>query len=146
MSPTAVARLSFIYLFLNLVVFAGYGVCAELAPAWFAHLIDISLDSRSALADFRAMYGGLPIVGAVVFVRGMFNPKWRSLAISFATLSSVCLGSSRILAAAVDGPPTPVILVMFSAELFAVIAGVCLLRLEQAPTPSLWSAAASSRG
>lgn len=105
------------------LVFAGIAVGSLVAPHKMATGLGYSLDSVDALSEFRAVYVGLWLATAVVFVVALRR-------IQQAILGDVCailiLGQTagRLLSLLLDGVPSGTVLPMFVLE---AIGGVALL-------------------
>jgi hypothetical protein len=119
-----------LFLGVNLLVYLAYGVGFLLAPQKLAAELDITLGSATALADFRAMYGGLSLACAAFFALAIKNVSMRHSALLLAVLGAGGLMIGRLITMAFDGMPGAVIFVMLATEVFAVVGGVILLRLS----------------
>lgn len=117
-----------LFLGVNLLVYLAYGVGFLLAPQKLAAGLDITLNSATALADFRAMYGGLSLACAGMFVLAIKNASMRHSALLLAVFGAGGLMIGRLITMAFDGMPGPVIFVMLATEAFAVVGGLFLLR------------------
>ena len=120
-----------LFLGLNLVVYLAYGVGFMLAPQKLAALLDITLGSPTALADFRAMYGGLGLGCAAFFAMAMKNVSMRHSGLVLAVFGAAGLMIGRLFTMAVDGMPGPVIFLLLATEVFAVVGGLFLLKQSQ---------------
>jgi uncharacterized protein DUF4345 len=112
----------------NLLVFMAYAAAALAAPAQLAAQLDITLGSTSALADFRAMYGGLSLGCSVVFVAGLRNLSFRPAAVMLATFTSAGLILGRLITIAVDGMPGTLVMVILATEVASAAMGFFLLK------------------
>ncbi len=118
---------------LNLVVYLAYGVIFVLAPSWGARAFGIELTNATALADFRAIYGGLPLGVGLFFAAGL---RRRSLLLPAVGLSGICsleIALARAYSWAASGRPDTIIVAFMVLELGAVIwAGWVFRRLAAA--------------
>jgi hypothetical protein len=117
-----------LFLGVNLLVYLAYGVGFLLAPQKLAALLDITLNSPTALADFRAMYGGLGLGCAAFFALAIKNVSMRHSGLLLAVLGAAGLMIGRLFTMAVDGIPGPVIFMLLATEVFAVVGGLFLLK------------------
>src|SRR5262245_11962653 len=90
---------------LNAVVFVGFGLALLAFPSELAALVDIELRSASALADARAMYGGLSLSVGAFFVLGLRRESWFVPSLFLVAASSGGLALGRIVSIAVSGMP-----------------------------------------
>ncbi len=127
----------------NLAIFAAYGVGFLIAPQALASQLDITLGSASALADFRAMYGGLCLAVGAFFVLGLRFATWRRQAVVLATLGAGGLAVGRLTSIAIDGLPGPLVLAFLASELAALaLGGFILMQGAESPavgTPPLFA-------
>lgn len=113
---------------LNFVACLAFGVASWLAPARVARVVEIALGSATALADFRAMYGGLCLAIAAFLLRGLRSPNW--LGPSLYLTASMCAGlaSGRIYSSIVDGVPSGVLLGALATEVISLVWSVIAYR------------------
>ncbi len=123
--PEVIAPL---FLGANLVVFFLFATAFLFAPRYFAAQLDITLSSTSAIADLRAMYGGLSLGVGALFVLGLKNVAFRPAAIALATLTSAGLAVGRVITIGVDGMPGPLVLAFLGSEVISVALGVYLMQ------------------
>ena len=90
-------RLARPFVLLHVLVFVGFGLAFMVAPAPLARLLDISLESGSAVADLRAMYGGLSLGMGLAFAVGLKRAAWLGPVIFAIGASSACMLASRLL-------------------------------------------------
>lgn len=102
---------------LNALVFVDFGLAFLAKPRALARLLEIELSSPTALADLRAMYGGLALaVGALLFA-GWRRAEWLapSLWLVIATSGGLALG--RLYSVLASGMPSSVIFGFLASEL-----------------------------
>lgn len=129
-----------LYLFAQLVAFAGFTVAGYAAPTRFASALGMTLSDVTAVADFSATYGGLSAGIAVVLLLGATRPSWERAATLLAVTASAGLFLGRLLTLAWHGPAGAYIHGSMALELVAALAGAWLLRGAAAPAPALRTA------
>jgi hypothetical protein len=137
MTTTAASRsasfsevLTALFLGLNLAAFLALGGTGFFAPHFLAGQLDLTLGSISGLADFRAMYGGLPLGIAAIIALGMKTPALRQPAVLISTVTAGGLAFGRLTTMATVGMPGPLVLGYLASEVLAIAVGVYLLRQE----------------
>ena len=135
MTPTATMRstavpevIAPLFIGANLAVFFVFAVGFLFAPRYFAAQLDITLSSTSAVADLRAMYGGLSLGVGALFVLGLKNVAFRPAAVTLATLTSAGLALGRVITIVVDGMPGPLVLAFLASEIVSIAVGLWLLK------------------
>ena len=106
---------------INVLVYLSYGVVFMLAPSWGARQFGIELTTTTALADFRAIYGGLPM-GVGLFYAAAF--KWRELLLPVVALTGICgleVALARTYSWLVSGTPNTTMFVFMGLELGGVV-------------------------
>lgn len=116
------------FLAVNLLIYGSFVALAYLAPAWLGAQLGIHLEGTTALADFRAMYGGMSLGASVIFVLGIEREDLRPAALWLATAAALGLSLGRLLTLMQAGPAGPYIYASLASELLAVGAGTFLLR------------------
>jgi hypothetical protein len=101
----------------NFAIFLGYGIAAVLFPAKLAQLTDVQLPTTTALADLRALYGGLSLAIAALFLQALRDPRWVAPAVFMAIAASLGPASARLYSSAVSGVPNELVLGFLVAEL-----------------------------
>jgi hypothetical protein len=119
----------------NALVYIAFGPLCYFWPEEFASQLDIALNSATALADFRAMYGGIPLGVGVVMLLGVLNAAWMRSALMLAVLCAAGLMVGRLLTLADTGGVTMPIYVFLSLEVGTVAIGYWLYR--KLPTQSV---------
>jgi hypothetical protein len=102
---------------INAAVFLAFGCAFMLFPAQLAGLIDLAPSSANALADMRAMYGGLSLSAGVLFVLGLRRESWFLPSLFLVLASSAGLAFGRLYSIAVSGVPGTLVLVFLASEL-----------------------------
>jgi hypothetical protein len=102
---------------INAVVFLAFGVAFLLAPRTLAGWLEIEAATPSALADLRAMYGGLPLAVGVFFVLGLREPGWLAPALFATAACSGGLAVARVYSIFASGVPSTLIFVFLALEI-----------------------------
>lgn len=95
----------------------AFGVVAMLVPSAIAPIVEIEVSSATALADFRAMYGGIPLAIGVLLVLGLRRASWYLPSLFLLTLTCAEAAGARIYSTLVSGIPSNTILVFAALEL-----------------------------
>lgn len=119
-----------LFIILNVLVFVLFGLAFIVAPTYFASTVDVQLPTTTALADLRAIYGGLSLSVGIFFALGLVWPGWVLPSLWLIAASSLALGSSRIYSIIVSGMPDSKIFLFMTMELLAFAIGVWLYRKE----------------
>jgi hypothetical protein len=131
----------------NALVFIDFGAAFLLFPAQLAALLDIELTSATALADLRAIYGGLALSVGALFALGLRRASWLAPCLFLVAASSAALALSRIYSIAVSGMPRPIILVFLVTEVASSAWALLAYRaLERPARRSLPGAAQGALG
>jgi hypothetical protein len=80
-------------------------------------LIDLAPSTASALADVRAMYGGLSLAAGVFFLLGLRRESWFLPALFLVMASSGALAAARLYSIAVSGVPGTLVLAFLATEI-----------------------------
>ncbi|AOP33321.1 hypothetical protein A0128_05350 [Leptospira tipperaryensis] len=120
--------ISKIFLLMNLVVYDAFAIGFFLIPIKLASWIGIEIQTSAALADFRAMYGGLCLGIGAVLVLGLFKKEWVQAGILLAVTTAGGLFLGRIYTLLLDGPGNEYIYVSMATEVGAVVIGGWLLK------------------
>ncbi len=121
-----------IYLASVLLVFWGFTVGFFGWPRQLGERLGIHLASTAAVADFRAMYGGMCLGVGILFWLGIRRPSWRvpAVLLSITTAAGLLLG--RLITWGIDGDPGPIIYGFMGTEVAAIAVGVWLLKSPEA--------------
>ena len=113
--------------FVNGVLFVGFGLGFIIAPGFFLKLFtDTTLSLPSAVIDVRATYGGLGL-GVGVWLLLCFKDNVRlGLLGSLVVLASIILG--RTIGLIVDGNPNIFMFVFLGAEMVFFLAALYALK------------------
>jgi Domain of unknown function (DUF4345) len=61
---------------LTAATFIGFGLASTFGPAFMARLVDISLPTATATADFAATYGGFELGFGIFLLLCLRRPAW----------------------------------------------------------------------
>jgi hypothetical protein len=123
---TASSRAARTLLWLTFLAFLVFGLLAVVVPHWLARAVDISLGSSTALADFRAIYGGLS-VGVGLFALGaVYQESWTLPAVALTAVCLFTIALWRVYSWVASGAPSPIIVLFAGAEL---VGGLLALRV-----------------
>jgi hypothetical protein len=131
------SRLRQVLLELTAAVFAGIAIASLLFPRTMAEGLGYALLGVDALSEFRAIYVGLWLATAAVFVIAMRR-------VQVALLGDLCaillLGQvlGRIMSLVLDGNPSPKVWSMFLVEM---LGGVALLIVRPSAPRRAWGLA-----
>jgi Domain of unknown function (DUF4345) len=120
-----------LFLTANAVLFALFGVVAMFAPSLLGTPLDFTLPSPTALADFRAVYGGLSLALATFTGLALRRAELRPAAVLVLTLALDGLAFGRLMSWVLSGPGSAIIFAQLGLEVVAATWGALLLR--QAP-------------
>ena len=112
----------------NAVIWMAFGPVFYFAPETFAGYLDIALQSPTALADFRAMYGGIPLGVGVFMVMGLIRKEWMEPALMVILLGTTGLLVGRLLTLVDTGGVSGLIYFVGGLEAGTIIIGAWLYR------------------
>jgi hypothetical protein len=120
-----------LFLLGNVVPYAAFTIGFFAIPIQLASYIGITLHSTSAIADFRAMYGGLCLAIGVILVLGVFRNSWTDKSILLAILAAAGLLFGRLITLALDGPWNMYICVSALMEIVSILGGIAIVLWEK---------------
>ncbi|NOU32429.1 MAG: DUF4345 family protein [Polyangiaceae bacterium] len=120
-----------VYLSANLATYAGFAAAFFAVPRVLGEAIGVRFETAAALADFRAMYGGLCLGVAVVIGMGFRKRRFEqpAMVVSIACAGALLLG--RALTLATDGPGNAFIYASMASEVLAVGVGLALAKSSE---------------
>lgn len=120
-----------VYLFANLATYAGFAAAFLAAPRVLGEAIGVRFETAAALADFRAMYGGLCLGAAIVIGQGLRDRAFErpAMVLSIACAAGLLLG--RVLTLATEGPGSMFIYASMASEVLAVGIGLALVKARE---------------
>lgn len=133
------------FLWVNVAIYAAFALTYFVVPELAAARFDIRLQSPAALADIRAVYGGLSLASSVFFVYGIRRVDWYVPALFLATIAAAGLAGGRLYSWAASGAPNQLISALLMTELVGALWGVILLRTERGVLPGGGSALYTDR-
>jgi hypothetical protein len=116
-----------IVLIFDALVFGGLGIWFLATPATALSAVGFTLNDAAALTEARAMYGGYELGTAAFLYACAREPGWRRAGLTLAILVLGGLGLTRLIAGALTGGLTPMMLGLFAAEALGVAANVAAL-------------------
>ena len=121
---------------INAAVFLAFGAAFLAAPAQLAGWLDVELGSPSALADVRAMYGGLSLACGLLFVFGLRRESWFMPSLFLVMTTSAGLALGRSYSMLVSGVPGPLVLALLATEVGSFAWALLGYRALEATEPS----------
>ena len=120
---------------ISAIVFLLLGLAFTFIPATMIPAMDINAEPGKALADIRAVYGGLDLAIGILLAFFFFRREWATgLAVS--TLVCTCLFAGRLVGIVWDPARDILTFSLFAAEVLgAVLSGVAWFLARQ-PEPS----------
>lgn len=106
---------------INALVFVDFGVAFLARPEALARLMNIELQSASALADLRAVYGGLSLAVGVWLFASMRRADWLGSSLVLVMLTSGGLAFGRVYSMLASGMPSGVILGFLATEIMSLL-------------------------
>jgi hypothetical protein len=131
---------------LNALVFVDFGLAFFAKPQALARLLEIELSSPTALADLRAMYGGLALAVGALLCAGSRRAEWLvpSLWLVIATSGGLALG--RLYSVLASGVPSGMIFGFLASELGSLLWAILAYRAlagRELQQPALGAASSS---
>jgi hypothetical protein len=123
-----IQTLTKIFVAVNALVWLALGPASYFAPVDLAARLDIALTSPTAIADFRAMYGGVPLGIGIFLVMGLRRREWMKPALMLIALATSGLLLGRVITMAQPGEVGTIIYVFAALEALAVVGAVWLYR------------------
>lgn len=126
---------------MHAAVFLAFGVAFAAAPSALGAVLGIELRDAAAIADFRAMYGGMSFGVGLLFTAALTRREWSAPALFTISTTSGFLLLGRILTMAIDPEPVGLLIHAFCAmETSSLLAALWLMR-PSARTTSVTRAA-----
>jgi hypothetical protein len=113
------------------VIFVGFGVWGLIDPVAVCAMTGVQLPTPAALADGRAVYGGLTAGMGAFFVMAAVRASLLPAGLWSALIMVGGAGLGRALGAVVDGAGTAVVPPMLAELLIATLALIALVRLRR---------------
>jgi hypothetical protein len=114
----------------NALVWIGFGPAFYFAPEALAGQLDIALHSPTALADFRAMYGGAPLGIGIIMAMGLWRTQWMKPALLTIVLCTAGLLLGRLITMASPGGVGSIIYLFSAIEAVTIVAAAWLYRVQ----------------
>jgi hypothetical protein len=119
-----------IFVAANALVWIGFGPAFYFAPDALATQLDIALTSPTAIADFRAMYGGAPLGIGIFMAMGLWRKEWMKPALMVIVLCTAGLLLGRLITMAQPGGVGTIIYIFAAMELGAIVGAVWLYSVQ----------------
>ncbi len=116
------------YLLANAALFAVLGLVTLVAPTAFARALEMTVESATAVADFRAVYGGVCIWVTALSVLAVRREALRPGAVLALVLLLDGAIFGRLLSWATHGPGSVLVFAQLGLEVVGATWGVLLLR------------------
>lgn len=100
---------------LHAAVFLTWGVAFLAAPVTLAALLGIELRDATAVADLRAMYGGMSLGVGLFFAAALTRREWMTPALFTIAATSACLLLARIVTMIAHPAPVGLPIYVFAA-------------------------------
>ncbi|MGV3621422.1 MAG: DUF4345 family protein [Archangium sp.] len=124
----AMQKLTVPYLVMIASLFAVVGLAVLVEPTFVARQLEMTVESPSAVSDFRAVYGGLCFAVATLGVLAVRREALRANTVLFFVLVLDGLVFGRIISLITHGPGSWLINAQFALEVFGTVAGALVMR------------------
>jgi len=114
-------RSSHALLWVNLLVYIPFGLVALVAPDWLGGELGIELTSATAFADFRAIYGGIPLGVGLCLAVGLSRRDWLRPMVALAGACALEAAASRAYSWIASGTPSALIFAFMATELLCSV-------------------------
>jgi hypothetical protein len=119
-----------IFIAANALVWISFGPAFYFAPEALAGWLDITLTSPTAIADFRAMYGGTPLGVGIFMAMGLWRRQWMKPALMVIVLVTTGLLLGRLITLVQPGGVGTIIYLLGALEAGAIIGAAWLYRAQ----------------
>ena len=116
---------------INAAVWVSFGPAFYFWPEVIASYLDIALQSPTALADFRAVHGGIPLGAGLFMGMGLRRPEWLGPALMLILLGTAGLLAGRMLTVIDTGGVGQLIYLFMALEAGTIVLGAWLYRNQQ---------------
>lgn len=109
-----------IWIWLNVLLYLGIGLFTLYSPKFIADAVSFQLMTAGAIAEFKAMYGGLQIaLAAIMFI--LYRIQQINYALAFIGIIYLGFGSGRLLGIILNGALDRTTLIYISVETIGVV-------------------------
>lgn len=122
-----------LFIALNALIYLAFGPAFYFFPQALGGLLGISLTSSTALADFRAMYGGLPLGAGLLMAMALKEERFQESAFFLCMAGAGGLLCGRVLSIILSGAPGLPIYGFMVSEVAALVWGALLVRRRAQP-------------
>ena len=113
-------------------IFIALGVAFMFAPSMMIDSIGLKAESKVAMADVRAVYGGLDLAIGILLVFCFFRKHWANgLAIS--VLACACLFSGRLVGIFLEPAQDALTFLLFASEVLGAVLSAVAWFLARRP-------------
>jgi hypothetical protein len=123
-----IKTLTTVFVAINALVWMAFGPVFYFATESAAAQLDIALNSPTALADFRAMYGGMPLGGGILMAMALWRKEWSKPVLMFILLGTTGLLVGRLITMVSPGGVGTEIYVFSALEIGTIVIGLWLYR------------------
>jgi len=123
---------------LTTAIFLGLGVAFMFAPGMMIGAIDLKAESPKALADVRAVYGGLDLTIGILLGYCFLRKQWAT-GLGIGALTCLCLLTGRLVGILVDPARDILTYGLFGSEALGAVLGAVGWFLARQPEPSVAS-------
>lgn len=121
-------KLTVPYLMLISVLFAAVGLAVLVEPTFFARQLEMTVESATAVSDFRAVYGGLCFAVTTLGVLAIRREALRAATVLAFVLVLDGLIFGRLISLATHGPGSWLINAQLALEVVGALGGALVLR------------------
>jgi hypothetical protein len=117
-------------------VFLALGLVFILRPLMMLGALDIKAEPGKALADIRAVYGGLDLAIGILLIYYFVRRQWAT-GLGISALVCVCLAIGRLVGILID-PATDILTFgLFASEVLGAVLSAVALFLARQPEPTV---------
>ena len=122
-------------LWLNAIVFIGYGLALILIPETVSMLTTASApQTASGMIELRAASGGICLALGILFAMTTRNPALVQFGLVAVVITMLCMATARTLGFLIDGSPNSLMLLYLIAEALMAALALWALRLKDPTT------------
>ncbi len=118
-------------------IFLGLGLACIFVPSMIIGAMDVKAEPGKALADIRAVYGGLDLAIGILLIYFFVRKQW-STGLAISTLVCTCLATGRLVGILIDPARDILTFGLFGVEVLAAAlsaVGLFLARQPEAIAP-----------
>lgn len=118
-------------------IFLGLGLACIFVPSMIIGAMDVKAEPGKALADIRAVYGGLDLAIGILLIYFFVRKQW-STGLAISTLVCACLAAGRLVGILIDPARDILTFGLFGVEVLGAVlsaVGLFLARQPEAIAP-----------